>query len=178
MRLPKILLEGDERLSAFRDRRGGAESAHVVVGWREWAGLPELGIARIAAKVDTGARTSALHADLIERVERDGAPFVRFGVTGEAAGTPVHEAPVIDRRPVKSSNGETEMRFVIRTGLALAGRVWPIELTLTKRDRMELPMLIGRQALAGRALVDAERSFVWDRPSASKRARRLKPAGG
>ena len=100
MRLPKILLEGDERLSAFRDRRRAAESAHVVVGWREWAGLPDLRIARIAAKVDTGARTSALHADLIELAERDGAPFVRFGVTGEAAGTPVHEAPVIDRRPV------------------------------------------------------------------------------
>jgi hypothetical protein len=79
---------------------------------------------------------------------------------------------------VKSSNGEIEMRFVIRTGLALAGRVWPIELTLTKRDRMELPMLIGRQALAGRALVDAERSFVWDRPTAPKRVRRIRPAGG
>jgi hypothetical protein len=100
---------------------------------------------------------------LIEPFEVDEMEWVRFDVTGEAENAPWHEAPVADRRVVRSSNGETELRFVIRTELALAGRVWPVDITLTNRERMELPMLIGREALAG-VLVDAERSWLWGQP--------------
>jgi hypothetical protein len=164
MNRPKVLLSGDERLSAFRASGAPDTAEPLVVGWREWASLPELGIAQVEAKIDTGARTSALHANSIEAFERDGARWVRFDVTGEAASVPWHEAPVADRRSIRSSNGETEVRYVIRTALSLAGRVWPVEISLTNRERMELPMLIGRAALAGRVLVDAEKSWLCGRP--------------
>ena len=164
MPLPKVLLVGDERLSAFPECPDRDGNARVVVGWREWAGLPALGIARVKAKIDTGARTSALHANSIESFEADGAEWVRFDVTGEAENVPWHEAPVADRRSVRSSNGETELRYVIRTELLLGGHSWPVEITLTNRERMELPMLIGREALAGRILVDAEKSWLCGRP--------------
>lgn len=173
MPLPKILLVGDERLSAFPAYPDEQGDARLIVGWREWAGLPSLGIALVKAKIDTGARTSALHANLIEPFEANGVPSVRFDVSGEAENVPWHEAPVADQRSVRSSNGETELRFVIRTELALAGRSWPVEVTLTNRERMELPMLIGREALAGRMLVDAERSWLCGRPLLrAKRSRR------
>ena len=175
MPLPNILLEGDERLDAF-DRAGlNRGEGLFVVGWREWAGLPELGIARVKAKIDTGARTSALHANSIEHFTAHGAPWVRFHVAGEGKGAPWHEAPVADRRSVRSSNGGTELRFVIRTELALAGRSWAADITLTNRERMELPMLIGREALAGRVLVDAQRSWLCGQPAPIP-AERRKPA--
>jgi hypothetical protein len=161
---PKILLTGDRRLTAFPAEPGEPEGSLVVVGWREWAGLPGLGIARVKAKIDTGARTSALHANSIETFERGRTTLVRFDVTGEAETVPWHESPVADRRLIRSSNGETELRFVIRTELWLAGRTWPVEISLTNRERMDLPMLIGREALAGRALVDADKSWLWGRP--------------
>jgi len=174
MRGPTILLEGDSRLSAFAFRSGYGEGSRVVVGWREWVSLPELGIARVAAKIDTGARTSALHADRIELDERAGGMVVRFHVVGEGdpAATPRHEAPLLDRRMVRSSNGESELRCVIRTLLVLAGRSFDIELTLTNRAGMELPMLIGRAALAGQALVDPEQSWTWERPRGPRRRKR------
>ena len=161
---PKILLDGDRRLAAFPHRHARLGNDLLVVGWREWVGLPLLGIARAEAKMDTGARTSALHVNSIEAYEHGGSAWVRFDVTGEAEHVPWHDAPVADRRRVRSSNGETELRFVIRTDLLLAERIWPIELTLTNRERMELPMLIGREALAGRLLVNAGKSWLWGRP--------------
>lgn len=164
MPLPKILLNGDERLAAFPTLDISRQDGPIVVGWREWAGLPQLGIARAMAKIDTGARTSALHANFIQPFEADGAPWVRFDVTGEAETMPWHETRIADQRLVRSSNGETELRNVIRTNLFLAGQVWPIELTLTNRERMELPMLIGREALAGRVLVDAQKSWLSGEP--------------
>ena len=164
MRLPKIILEGDGRLLGFETPRSALGGPVPVVGWREWAGLPALGIAWVEAKIDTGARTSALHVNSVEAFEAGGRAAVRFDVIGEAESVPWHEAPVADRRWVRSSNGEAELRFVIRTELALASRVWPIDLTLTNRERMELPMLVGREALAGRALVDAEKSWLWGKP--------------
>ena len=163
MRAPKILLLGDRRLAAFtRPDPDGTETQ--IVGWREWVALPELGIARVKAKMDTGARSSALHANSIEPYEHNGAPCVRFDVMGEAENVPWHEAPVADRRLVRSSNGETELRYVIRTALSIAGQTWPVDITLTNRERMDLPMLIGREALAGRALVDPQRSWLCGRP--------------
>ncbi|MYZ47098.1 ATP-dependent zinc protease [Rhizobiales bacterium L72] len=164
MRFPKILLAGDPRLVGFSGAGTTAADEPPVVGWREWAALPGLGIARIHAKIDTGAKTSALHANSIEPFERAGAPYVRFDVTGEHEDAPWHEAMVVDQRQVRSSNGSVERRFVIRCELALAGRAWPVEITLTNREKMELPMLIGRQALAGRVLVDAGRSWLCGRP--------------
>lgn len=178
MAIPKILRDGDPRLAGFTAPTPSARLP-AVVGWREWPGLPALGIARIHAKLDTGARTSSLHANSIEICHRDGAARVRFDVTGEEEGAPWHEAPVVDRRLVRSSNGEAEMRIVIRTELALAGAVWPIEVTLTNRDRMDLPMLVGREALAGRLLVDAEKSWLWGKPEpTSRRTARPRPAKG
>jgi ribosomal protein S6--L-glutamate ligase len=162
--LPKILLIGDGRLAAFPLAPRG-EEAGLVVGWREWAGLPGLGIARVKAKMDTGARTSALHANSIDLFEVNGRPWVRFDVTGEAENAPWHEAAVADRRSVRSSNGGAELRFVIRTDLLLAGRLWQVEITLTNRESMDLPMLIGREALAGRVLVDPQKSWVWGKPT-------------
>ena len=175
MPLPNILLVGDERLSAFSGHPAEGADGRFVVGWREWAGLPRLGIARVKAKIDTGARTSALHANSIDLYESDGGPWVRFDVAGEGENAPWHEAPVADRRSVRSSNGGTELRFVIRTELALGGRAWAANITLTNRERMELPMLIGREALAGRVLVDAERSWLCGQPMSPK-AERPKPA--
>jgi hypothetical protein len=163
MRAPKILLQGDHRLGAFTEPEEGPRTPQIV-GWREWVGLPSLGIARVKAKMDTGARSSALHANSIEAFEHGGQQCVRFDVMGEVKNMPWHEAPIADRRLVRSSNGETELRYVIRTALAVAGQTWPIDITLTNRERMDLPMLIGREALAGRALVDPERSWLCGRP--------------
>lgn len=178
MRLPKILLDGDERLAGFPAIPAEADGSALVVGWREWVALPDLGIARIEAKIDTGARTSALHANSIEPFEHDGLACVRFDVAGEAESVPWHKAPIADRRAVRSSNGESELRFVIRTELLLAARRWPIEITLTNRERMELPMLIGREALAGRALVDAGESWLAGRPNWRALKKRGKPRPG
>jgi hypothetical protein len=170
-RVPKILLIGDGRLAAFPLEEPG-EEAGLVVGWREWVGLPSLGIARVEAKMDTGARTSALHANSIEPFESGGRSWVRFDVSGEAENAPWHEAIVADRRSVRSSNGGTELRFVIRTELLLGSRSWPVELTLTNRERMDFPMLIGREALAGRVLVDAAKAWLWGKPDWSAVPRR------
>ncbi|SEQ41845.1 Uncharacterized conserved protein [Faunimonas pinastri] len=176
---PKILLDGDRRLDRFPpvDAAGG-DTTHpggIVVGWREWVSLPALGIGRIKAKIDTGAKTSALHADSIEHFLRDGANWVRFDVIGEGENVPWHEAPVVGQRQVRSSNGRAELRTVILTRLVLAGHFWEAEVSLTNRGSMELPMLIGREALAGRMLVDSACSWLWGRP-VSLRTRRLQSA--
>lgn len=128
-----------------------------VVGWREWVALPELGLPALEAKVDTGARTSALHAFAMDVFEEEGRRRVCFGVHPLAGDeqTEVYAcADVIDERVVTSSSGHEEHRVVIRTPLALAGRRWPIELTLTDRRAMQFRMLLGRTALAGRLVVD------------------------
>lgn len=122
----------------------------LLFGWEEWIGLPELGLPAISAKVDTGARTSALHASEIELFGPSAAPKVRFyvqPVAGRDDLTIPCSADLIDRREVTSSNGETELRCVIRTRLEVAGQSWPIEITLTNRAGMASRMLLGRQAL-------------------------------
>ncbi|MGQ7792528.1 ATP-dependent zinc protease family protein [Faunimonas sp. B44] len=174
MTSPKIFLAGDPRISALSRSADKPPGGPLVIGWREWASLPGLGIGLIHAKIDTGAKTSSLHAGSIEPFDKDGAPYVRFDVTGEGADTPWHEAKIVDRRQVRSSNGGVETRYVIRCDLGLADRVWPIELSLTNRERMDLPMLIGREALAGRALVDAARSWLCGRPDFRRRATRAR----
>ncbi len=133
----------------------------VVVGWREWASLPELGIDAIKMKVDTGARTSAIHAFEVENFERDGREWVRFSLHPIQDHPQVTEceAPVLDRRVVTDSGGHKEERPVILTSIDLGGRRWSIEVTLTDRENMKFRMLLGRTAMT-EILVEPTASFL------------------
>jgi len=135
----------------------------VRLGWREWVSLPDLGIEAVKAKVDSGARTSSLHAVHLRSGERDGVEWVWFEVhplQRETQATLSTGAAVVDHRIVRSSTGHAETRPVVRTTLSLGTVAWPIELTLTSRDAMGFRMLLGREALRGRALIDPGRSFL------------------
>jgi ribosomal protein S6--L-glutamate ligase len=137
-------------------------AAPYILGWEEWVSLPELGLPAVKAKVDTGARTSALHAHFVEAVRVKGVAMVRFGVHPIPRRGDVEVvcmARVIDQREVTSSNGERENRYVIETPIRIGERVWPIEITLTNRDAMAYRMLLGRQAIAEDILVDPASSF-------------------
>ena len=137
-------------------------AARKTIGWREWVSLPDLGLPAIKAKVDTGARTSALHAHTIETFGPASAPLVRFAVNPIAGRTDVEitcSAPVVGRRDVTSSNGEREARYVIETHVRMGTRTWPIEMTLTNRQSMTYRMLLGRQAIGDDMFVDAATSF-------------------
>ncbi len=143
-------------------RRTAKRAVKPVLGWREWVALPDLGIDAIKAKIDTGARTSALHAYKITPFEEDGKRRVRFvvhPVQRRKLPEVVCVADVIDERMVTSSSGHRERRLVVRTPLQLGGKTWPIEITLTDRDEMSFRMLLGRQALRRRVLIDPGRSF-------------------
>ena len=133
-----------------------------ILGWEEWISLPELGLPAIKAKVDTGARTSALHAHFVKPVWSKGVAMVRFGVHPIPRRDDVEivcTARVIDRRDVTSSNGERENRYVIETPVRIGDREWPIEVTLTNRNSMAYRMLLGRQAISEDVLVDPASSF-------------------
>ncbi|MEQ9641543.1 MAG: ATP-dependent zinc protease [Alphaproteobacteria bacterium] len=140
-----------------------------VVGWREWIALPTLDIGRIKAKIDTGARTSSLHAFDISEFTKRGVPHVAFVVhTQQRRRTPAVEcqAPVHDQRLVTSSTGHRQRRYVIKVEIAAGGLTWPIELTLADRDAMGFRMLLGRQALRRRFLIDPSRSYLAGEPGA------------
>ncbi len=135
----------------------------LTVGWREWVGLPELKVDAIKAKIDTGARTSALHAFRIEPFWRDGVVWVRFElnpIQRSHAKRVACEARAVDERTVRNSGGGVEQRYVVATMLKLGDKSWPIELALANRDQMGFRMLLGRTALKGRALVEPGRSFL------------------
>ena len=139
-----------------------AEAPKIIVGSEEWCGFPSLAIPAIKARVDSGAKTSSLHAFNIQPWEQDGQQWVRFEVhplQNDRRTTVQCEAPVIDSRLIKSSSGLAEKRYVIRVPLALGEQEWPIELTLTNRDSMGYRMLLGREAMEGRILVDPAASF-------------------
>ena len=135
----------------------------LTFGWREWVSLPDLGIDRIKAKVDTGARTSALHAFQVKPFVDDGRNKVEFlmhPIQKNSEHVVTCVADVVDRRTVRDSGGHAEERFVIETTLEIGAQRWPIEVTLTARDDMLFRMLIGRTAIKRRALVDPGRSYL------------------
>ncbi len=138
-------------------------SPKFIVGWREWVGLPGLGIDPIKAKVDTGARSSSLHAHSIEEYREDGVLMVRF-IAEIDHPRHRHElechAPVHDRRQVKDSGGNPEIRCFILTPVKVGGHLWKVEISLTDRSTMKFPMLLGREAIRRRAAVDPGRSYI------------------
>lgn len=139
----------------------------IQVGWAEWVSLPDLSIPHIKAKIDTGAKTSALHAFDLRPVQRRSGLHVRFEThvkISETRRVLRCEAQVVDERRVRSSSGEEEERFVICTTLGVGQARWPIEITLTTRDLMRFPMLLGREALQGRILVNPARSYLLGHP--------------
>jgi hypothetical protein len=150
-------------------------SSFPILGWREWVALPDLGIPHIKAKVDTGARSSSIHAFNIETFELNGRTYVRFDIhprQRSAATSITAEAEVLDFRHVRSSSGKATRRIVIVTHVSILQKTWPIELTLANRDAMGFRMLLGREAIRGRMFVDPGKSYYGGRP---KRKRR-KPA--
>ncbi|MFT5753782.1 MAG: ribosomal protein S6--L-glutamate ligase [Flavobacterium sp.] len=140
----------------------------VIVGCEEWCSLPAIGIPTIKARVDSGAKTSALHAINIKTYSKDNQEWVKFDINPiqNNAKALIHcEAQLVDQRIVKSSSGFREKRYVISTNVSLGGKIWEIELTLTNRDSMGFRMLLGREAMSGRVMVDPEQKFVLGQPS-------------
>ena len=143
------------------------KSPIITVGWREWILLPELGLPAIKAKIDTGARTSCLHAFTVEPFARNGEEWVRFGIHPHQEDTKTEifcEAEVFDKRTVTDSGGHKEERYVITTDIIIAEQRWPIEITLTNRDTMLFRMLLGRTAMRKKIIVNPGKSFLLAKP--------------
>ncbi|QWC86976.1 RimK/LysX family protein [Nocardioidaceae bacterium] len=158
--------EGDDPVEAAQDPQ--------VAGWREWVTLPDLDVAWVKAKLDTGARTSSLHAWDIEEFERDGRVWLRYTVLPwqDSSEDQVRlESPLHDQRAVRSSSGHAEERHVVTMLVRLLDRTVTAEVTLTNRDDMGFRMLVGREALRQGFLVDSSRSYVGPRPPLALRRR-------
>lgn len=155
---------------------GDVSSTHssTVAGWREWVRLPELGVDWIKAKLDTGARSSAIHAFDIEEFRREGVRWVRFSIhpwqrSSEDATTV--ELPVHDQREVRSSNGHVEERYVVLMEVGVMDQQIHAEITLSRRDEMGFRMLLGRQMLRQGLIVDPGHSYLGGRPKRAVRRR-------
>jgi len=137
----------------------------TIIGWREWLALPELQVPAIKAKIDTGARTSALHAFFVEPFTKEGRQMVRFGVHPLQKRLDVEifcEAPVKDFREVSDSGGHREMRYVIETTILIGDLPRQVEMTLTNRDNMKFRMLLGRTAMEGLQVIP-DQSYITGR---------------
>ena len=144
-----------------------AEATQAIVGWREWVALPQAGVDWVKAKIDTGARSSSIHAFDLEILEQDDREWVRFSIhPWQRSDDEAHELtlPVLDRREVRSSNGQTEQRYAVAMDVTLAGRTITTVMTLSNRDEMGFRMLIGREALERGFLVDSSVSYAGGRP--------------
>lgn len=140
----------------------------IILGSEEWCSFPELGIPTIKARVDSGAKTSALHAINIAPFKKEGQNWVKFDINPiqNNVKTVINcEAPLVDKRVVKSSSGFREERYVIQTNLEIGNSNWLIEMTLTNRDSMGFRMLLGREAMSGRVLVDPEQQYLLGQPT-------------
>jgi len=145
-----------------------------VIGWREWIGLPDLNVKKIKVKVDSGARTSSLHAFNVNIFKKGKHQYVNFFIHPEQKTNYVKlvcEAKVLEFRKVKSSNGQTELRPVIETNIRLMDQIWSVELTLTNRDEMGFRMLLGREAIRKRFLIDTGKSF-YDKSFSKKKVKK------
>lgn len=139
----------------------------IIIGSLEICDLPDLGIEDLQVRVDTGAKTSSLHVDNIRRSKQHGKPVVTFNLHPDLHRVEAVKectAPISDIRRIKSSNGESEQRYVIQTSIRLGGQVWPIEITLTDRSDMSYMMLFGREGMGNRVLVDPSRTFLVSQP--------------
>ena len=140
----------------------------VILGSEEWCSFPDLNIPTIKARVDSGAKTSALHAINIAPFIKNDSNWVKFDINPIQNNnkTVIHcEAPLVDKRIVKSSSGYREQRYVIQTLLKIGDDTWNIEMTLTNRDSMGFRMLLGREAMSGRVLVDPEQKYLLGQPT-------------
>ena len=148
--------------------------SNTLTGWREWVSLPDAGVDWIKAKIDTGARTSSLHAYDVEEFQREGEDWVRFRVRPwqeSQADSTIVECPVHDRRRVRSSSGHQQDRIVVLLAIRLVDRLVVSEVTLSNRDEMGFRMLIGREALRRGFVIDPARSFLGGRAPKEMRRR-------
>lgn len=148
------------------------DPSYTIAGWREWVSLPSVGVPWLKAKLDTGARSSAIHAFDLSQEERDGARWVRFSVhpwQGTDDDAVELFLPVLDAREVRSSSGHAEERLVVPMEMSLVGRTVTVEMTLSNRDEMGFRMLVGREALVQGYVVDPSRSYLGGRPPVSVR---------
>ena len=135
----------------------------LIVGCLEVCDLAELGILQLEVRVDTGAKTSSLHVDNLKHSTTKGKPWIQFDIHPDiyhVEDVVQCKAPVHDIRQIKSSNGEIQQRYVIKTPIKLGGQIWPIEITLTDRSDMKYLMLLGREGMGSRILVDPSESFL------------------
>lgn len=139
------------------------QESKILIGWEEWCELPGLHLPAIKAKIDTGARTSSLHAYNITPFKQDGEQYVRFHIHPIQRNNILSKqcvAKIIDQRHVTSSSGHKELRYVIETTLRLGGNSWPIQLTLSNRDPLIFRMLLGREALKGKVIIDPSKALL------------------
>jgi hypothetical protein len=161
-RAPSIKTDAGALLKAAK-KKTKTTQLKPVIGWREWAAFPDLGVKRINAKIDTGAKTSAIHAFQIKEIPFGSKIYVEFYLHPlQRRRTPeiFCRAPIVGKRVIRSSNGEQEVRCVIQTRLRLGTSSWNIDLTLTDRDSMGFRLLIGRDAIRRKFIIDPGASYL------------------
>ena len=168
----------EKKVDASKSETSGRKrklKSRPLIGWREWAAFPDLGVDRINAKIDTGAKTSAIHAFRPKVIETDDGELVEFYLhPRRRRKTPeiFCRLPLIDRRIIRSSNGQAEERLVVKTPVRMGEQAWPIELTLTNRDAMGFRLLIGRDALVKRFLIQPEASYLLGKFKRNQRGKK------